>query len=77
MEIDLENMIMSEEQAHLFAVDIYNEVVQYFKELDEFWNKAYSYLEELAYKVVLNVAGSITLQEGSYQYSLCNYSRMA
>jgi len=36
MEIDLENMIMSEEQAHLFAVDIYNEVVQYFKELDEF-----------------------------------------
>lgn len=77
MEIDLDNMIMSEEQAHLFAVNIYNEVVQYFKELDEYWNNADKYWEELIYKTILGIAGVVTRRESSYQYNLCNYSRIA
>lgn len=67
MEIGLENMIMSEEQAHLFAVDIYNEVVQYFKELDK-------YFGELVYKSIVSIAGVLAERNNSYQYNLCNYS---
>ena len=74
MEIDLENMIMTEEQAHLFAVDIYNDIVQYFKELDEFWNNVDKYFGELVYKSIVSIAGVIEKCTSSYQYSLCNYS---
>lgn len=73
MEIDLENMIMTEEQAHLFAVDIYNDIVQYFKELDEFWNNVDKYFGELVYKSIVSIAGVIEKCASSYQYSLCNY----
>ena len=76
MEIDLENMIMSEEQAHLFAVDIYNEVVQYFKELDEHFSKVCKFLEEFAVNAVLTLGGAIIIRDNSYQYNLCKYTKI-
>ena len=51
MEIDLENMIISEEQAHRFAVDIYNDVIKYFQELDEYCNQLYHHLERKKIKI--------------------------
>lgn len=77
MELDLENMIMSEEQAHLFAVYIYSDVIKYFKELDEYWSNVDKYLEELVYKIILSITGVIEKCKNSYKYSLCNYSRIA
>lgn len=77
MEIDLENMIMSEEQAHLFAVDIYSDAIKYFKELDEYWNITDKFLEELIHKTILSIAGVLAERNNSYQYNLCNYSRIA
>lgn len=77
MEIDLENMIISEEQAHLFAVDIYNDVIKYFKELDEHSSRVFMLLEELVAKAVFNLGGAVIIRDNVYQYNLCNYDRTA
>lgn len=77
MEIDLENMIISEEQAHLFAVDIYNDVIKYFKELDEYFSKVFKDLEELVANAVFTLGGAVIIRDNPYQYNLCNYDRTA
>lgn len=77
MEIDLENMIISEEQAHRFAVDIYNDVIKYFQELDEYCNQLYSNLEELVSKAVCTLDGEVIIRDNTYQYNLCKYVGVA
>lgn len=71
MESDFENMIMNEEQAHLFAIDIYKEVIEYFKSLEVF-----KYLEDFVSKAVFSVDGSVIIRDNAYQYKLCNYTRI-
>ena len=63
MEIDLENMIISEEQAHRFAVDIYNDVIKYFQELDEYCNQLYHRLDELVSKAVCTLDGEVIIRK--------------
>lgn len=77
MEIDLENMIISEEQAHRFAVDIYNDVIKYFQELDEYCNQLYHHFDELVSKAVCTLDGEVIIRDNFHQYNLCKYVRVA
>lgn len=77
MEIDLENMIISEEQAHRFAVDIYNDVIKYFQELDEYCNQLYHHFDELVSKAVCTLDGEVIICDNFHQYNLCKYVRVA
>lgn len=77
MEIDLKNMIISEEQAHRFAVDIYNDVIKYFQELDEYCNQLYHHLNELVSKAVCTLDGEVIIRDNFHQYNLCKYVGVA
>lgn len=69
MDLDFEELIISEEQAHSFALSIFNDVKNYFLDFEKYINSIF----EISSNLIQSIDGVFILADNIYNYSHCNY----
>ena len=69
MELDFEKLIISEEQAHSFALAVFNDIRNYFLDQENYINS----LLKFSANVILSIDGIYIIANNIYNYSLCKY----
>ena len=65
MELDFEDLIISEEQAHSFALAVFNDIRNYFLDLNS--------LLKFSANVIQNIDSIFIIADNIYNYGLCKY----
>ena len=69
MELDFEELIISNEQAHSFALAICNDIKNYFLDLENYINK----LLKFSANIIQNIDGVFITLDNIYKYANCIY----
>lgn len=69
MELDFENLIISEEQAHSFALAIFNDIRNYFLDIENYINS----LLKISANVIQNVDSIFIIADDLYNYNIRIY----
>lgn len=69
MELDFEDLIISEEQAHSFALAIFNDIRNYFLDLENYINS----LLKFSANVIQNIDNIFIIADNVYHYNNCIY----
>ena len=69
MELDFEELIISNEQAHEFALSIFNDIRDYFLDLEYFIDK----LLKISANVIASTDGVFITADDIFNYNLCKY----
>lgn len=69
MELDFEKLIISEEQAHSFALAVFNDIRNYFLDLEKYINSILIF----SANVIQNIDSIFIIADNIYNYGLCKY----
>ena len=69
MNFDFEELMISEEQAHEFALSIFNDIRDYFLDLEYFIDK----LLKISANVIVGADGIFITADDIFNYNLCKY----
>lgn len=69
MELNFEDLIISKEQAHNFAMSIFNDIKEYFLDLENIKNE----ILKISTNVILTTEGLLITSEDIFNYNLCKY----
>ena len=69
MELDFEELMIIQEQAHEFALSIFNDIRDYFLDLEYFIDK----LLKISANVIASTDGVFITADDIFNYNLCKY----